>query len=441
MGVGHEPAWLQAFQSVSREKEAREREKERHAEALADTYKKLALKSLPLVSWQWEDGTKGSGQWKPFGDGVCQTLEILWQRLQLGGASTPETLDGLVLNPSKPKDLYDAVVCTRPGFEMHQKNTRTGYARPMRRAERGSAAAPAAPASSDMTEAQKTALSRTQASAAVDSSAAMSDLVKACEGAVATATADQVGEVLKYMSKCSLHINLDIFKDCGGRTLLQILCEEPRDPGPDGRMINLFELHDRFPGSRGGGSDNETARKGWERRMYGDTFEGKNFERPKYGNLNLLANLGGDARSRQYGKSYLVLKPGLWDRCTITSRDSSSSSAKLGNLGHCAHVLLDQLHEVASSAKRRNFVKSLLALSRGEDPKVKTGDLMRHYVEVQFHGEVIIPRDVAMVVLTDKDAAKARGLQTLVNQFTTMFNVPVFCITKSGRLVHAAGLA
>jgi hypothetical protein len=104
-------------------------------------------------------------------------------------------------------------------------------------------------------------------------------------------------------------------------------------------------------------------------------------------------------------------------------------------------VLLDQLREVAGKVKRRNFVKSLMALSRGEDPKVKTGDLMRHYVEVQFHGEVIIPRDVAMVVLADKDAAKARGHQTLVNQFTTMFNVPVFCITKSGRLVHAAGLA
>ena len=180
--------------------------------------------------------------------------------------------------------------------------------------------------------------------------------------------------------------------------------------------------------------------------MYGDTFEGKNFERPKYGNLNLLANLGGDARSRQYGKSYLVLKPGLWDRCTITSRDSSSSSAKLGNLSHCAHVLLDQLREVAT-VKRQNFVKSLLALSRGEDPKVKTGDLMRHYVEVQFHGEVIIPRDVAMVVLTDKDAAKvvltdkdaakARRHREVVGKFTKMFNVPVFCFTKGGRLMHA----
>jgi hypothetical protein len=171
--------------------------------------------------------------------------------------------------------------------------------------------------------------------------------------------------------------------------------------------------------------------------MYGNTFEGKNFERPKYGNLNLLANLGGDARSRQYGKSYLVLKPGLWDRCTITSRDSSSSSAKLGNLRHCAHVLLDQLREVKGKAKRRNFVKSLLALSRGEDPKVATGDLMRHYVEVQFHGEVIIPRDVAMVVLTDNDAAKARGHREVVGKFTKMFNVPVFCFTKGGRLMHA----
>ena len=67
---------------------------------------------------------------------------------------------------------------------------------------------------------------------------------------------------------------------------------------------------------------------------------------------------------------------------------------------------------------------------------------MRHYVEVQFHGEVIIPRDVAMVVLTDKDAAKARRHAVVVDQFTKMFNVPVFCVTKSGRgLVHAAGLA
>jgi hypothetical protein len=104
-------------------------------------------------------------------------------------------------------------------------------------------------------------------------------------------------------------------------------------------------------------------------------------------------------------------------------------------------VLLDQLREVADKAKRRNFVKSLLALSHGEDPKAETGDLMSDYVEVQFHGEVIIPRDVLRVVLADEDAAKARGHRAVVDQFTKMFDVPVFCITKSGRLMHAAGLA
>ena len=169
--------------------------------------------------------------------------------------------------------------------------------------------------------------------------------------------------------------------------------------------------------------------------MFGSVYDGKDQERPRYGNLNFLANRGGEAHARQYGKSYLKMKPRLIERCTVTSRDSSDAYAKMGTPKYCAHVLLDQYKMLKKTSHQRDFVRALLKLSRGEEPGSITRNLNKRYIEVQFHGDICVQRDVAMVVLSDEDAEKAQKHRGVVQRFKDLYNVDVYRITTTGRLV------
>ena len=399
-------------------------------------FQKLASQNKTFVAWEWN---QEEDHWERFEDPTFEELEIAWQRLEYESKTAPETLSGIKLNPAKPDDFYEVVLCTDPAQQMKQTNMRTNFERNVRR--RSIAASSSSSSSTlskcSLTDAQAAAREHARQHAEQAHAAVRSKLDKVFLKHDATATSERVDEVLRFVaSSTELHINIDVFKKVsGGRTLMQVLCDEPVDPGPDGRLLNLFELHRRYPGGRGGGSNNEAARRSWESRMFGSAFNGKDEERPRYGNLNVLANRGGDAHAGQYGKSYFKMKPRLGERCTITSRDSSDSGAKLGTLKHCAHVLLDQ-YSMLKKAEQRDFVRALLALSRGADPGSKTLNLTKCYIEVQILGDVRIQRDVTMLVLSDEDAEKAHKQHTaLVAKFKEQYNMDVCRITSTGRLV------
>ena len=60
---------------------------------------------------------------------------------------------------------------------------------------------------------------------------------------------------------------------------------------------------------------------------------------------------------------YLVLRPEVRARCTVTSEDSSSDEAELGTLDHCAHVILRMLQRCPDNATRRHLAEAFLQLS------------------------------------------------------------------------------
>ena len=166
--------------------------------------------------------------------------------------------------------------------------------------------------------------------------------------------------------------------------------------------------------------------------------------RPKYGNVNVLAHLKGDRKAAQYGKSYLVLRPGVRARCTITSADSSRPHAVLGTLQHCAHVLYKMLEVCPDDARRRHLVETFLTLATPTEEDANDAierrvtalremELNWDYMEVQIHGTLRFDRDVSMVVVHETDVHEGRDQDChgLWREFAAKFNVPCFKMTAN----------
>ena len=71
-------------------------------------------------------------------------------------------------------------------------------------------------------------------------------------------------------SLAALHMNIDPFKNIHGRALLELYCDDA-----EGRYRTLFET------GTGGGSLDLDRRRGWERRIFGDAYDGHDAARPK----------------------------------------------------------------------------------------------------------------------------------------------------------------
>ena len=64
------------------------------------------------------------------------------------------------------------------------------------------------------------------------------------------------------------------------------------------------------------------------------------FERVKYGTMNFTNDPKGVAVASGYGQSYLLLKPHVRDRCTITDMDSASNTATIATFRYINHLLM-----------------------------------------------------------------------------------------------------
>merc|ERR1712038_1648476 len=137
--------------------------------------------------------------------------------------------------------------------------------------------------------------------------------------------------------------------------ILQGFCETKR-------YMTLFDI------GTGGGCPDQDKRRKWERRLFGPVYDGFDSQRPRYGNLNLMAHLKGDKAATYYGKSYFVLKKHVRKRCTMTSCDSHRPEAELGTLSHCAHVLCHVV-DMCDLAKRPLLIKKIHRLATYDGKK------------------------------------------------------------------------
>eukprot|EP00929_Paragymnodinium_shiwhaense_P044839 TRINITY_DN22993_c0_g1_i1.p1 TRINITY_DN22993_c0_g1~~TRINITY_DN22993_c0_g1_i1.p1 ORF type:complete len:660 (+),score=227.94 TRINITY_DN22993_c0_g1_i1:55-2034(+) len=141
------------------------------------------------------------------------------------------------------------------------------------------------------------------------------------------------------------------------------------------------------------GLNNRKVREKWEHSLFQGAYDGcKDFERPKYGVLNVHNDYRGVVRAKQYGDCYMVLK-NVRLRTTFSPEDSANLKAeRLACLDFYAHVLdeytNDELQETLKVATTGRLGKSDTISDRG-----------LKYKEAQFHGEVAFLKHVDRIVL------------------------------------------
>lgn len=137
----------------------------------------------------------------------------------------------------------------------------------------------------------------------------------------------------------------------------------------------------------------------WEEHLFGGAYhrEGVGLdERPKYGALQLAGFPDGPAP--RFGSCYLLLKPEVNSRCTLSFAGSQEQEAlqQSGSFNFPQRVL----EALMQAAQRDGQVLGLGAgdfFDRLAVPKSEAGRALDSFIEVQIHGPVLLERDVEAV--------------------------------------------
>ncbi len=208
---------------------------------------------------------------------------------------------------------------------------------------------------------------------------------------------------------------------------LELLCRYVREKAPisihvdtnrkvydHGNMKLWSDTHYRnqFETNSSNGSLNPSARKNVEKRMFGHAHSLSPFERVKYGTLNGTRSANGVARAQAYGESFLSFKTSVRPRVTICAGDSLDCTRATGTLDHCCHVFMEMDDEE---------LQNIVNIARGQHVS-QSSFAHRRYIELQFHGELQLHRDVqyvALGVLTNYE---------VMRKFQQRTNVPLLTI-------------
>jgi len=169
-------------------------------------------------------------------------------------------------------------------------------------------------------------------------------------------------------------------------------------------MMSAFNTdthyRNQFETECSGGLLKPAVRKKWESDLFTgayDTPDVLDFDRCKYGVINVMNDYRGVVRCLQYGDSYIVLKD-VRLRCTFSPMDSANLKAdRLAVLDFYAHVLMEY-----SDAELKETVR----VANGKDKTTSIGDstvvAQMKYKEAQIHGEINLKEHVDRLVADDR---------------------------------------
>eukprot|EP00930_Biecheleria_cincta_P045374 TRINITY_DN31282_c0_g1_i1.p1 TRINITY_DN31282_c0_g1~~TRINITY_DN31282_c0_g1_i1.p1 ORF type:complete len:677 (+),score=132.93 TRINITY_DN31282_c0_g1_i1:190-2031(+) len=145
------------------------------------------------------------------------------------------------------------------------------------------------------------------------------------------------------------------------------------------------------------GLNNREVRERWERDLFQGAYDGcKDFERPKYGVLNVHNDYRGVVRAAQYGDCYMILKD-FRLRTTFSPEDSANLKAeRLACLDYYAHVLNEYTDQELVET-----LKVAVTGKIGSSDSIASSGLK--YKEAQYHGEVAFAQHVERIVLPQVD--------------------------------------
>jgi hypothetical protein len=146
----------------------------------------------------------------------------------------------------------------------------------------------------------------------------------------------------------------------------------------------------------------DNARANAENLMFGKRYNNAlGRERVKYGALNICADPQGSAPAHSYGDAYLLLKPHMRMRVTVTPCDSfalTDASPKVATPDNFAHLLADKLHVTDADLRQALEIGSQLLQSDARPQKTVEG----LYREIQIHGPILFKQDIDAVVIPTK---------------------------------------
>lgn len=180
------------------------------------------------------------------------------------------------------------------------------------------------------------------------------------------------------------------------------------------RLLRDTHYRSQFETGTSRGSLCRDSRRLWESRMFGGRYNSaSNAERVKYGTV-MLDESRGNTLKWQFGVSFLVLRDEtMRQRTSLCQHDSSDATSEMGTLAHCAHVL---------AACRSKDLGGLLRLSQMAAPETAraTPDKGGRW-ECQYHGDVVLNRDVAALVVSPWDVAAAKELKLDITDLAQRF--------------------
>ncbi|CAB9526425.1 Protein of unknown function (DUF3626) [Seminavis robusta] len=179
----------------------------------------------------------------------------------------------------------------------------------------------------------------------------------------------------------------------------------------DTHYRNLFET------STSGGGRDKNARGKWESDMFGGSYNSSactNFDKPKYGCLNVSGDIQGVNSARRYGNLFMILQPHVRYRSTFFNKDTGAfvATATLATHEFYAHVL-DGYNDNDLSAVV-NVCKSTRVGG--------TRSTCTTYKEVQIHGPVCLATDIQALSVPGHYGTAGEALKKDVLEFQKKAN-------------------
>lgn len=178
-------------------------------------------------------------------------------------------------------------------------------------------------------------------------------------------------------------------------------------------FVNDRFYRNQFETGTSGGTLCRKTRIGWEDKIFDSIYHHSNdFDRVKYGVLNIVNDPRGVKSCSYYGNSYLILKDNMVRFRTSFASGDTSGNVELATLEHYAHVLI-----TFSDSE----IKDVISVATGEKKFTSSHNISR-YKEVQFHGPLQFNRDFDTLVLNEI-YLNDNKIKNLAEEFTKNNNI------------------
>lgn len=153
------------------------------------------------------------------------------------------------------------------------------------------------------------------------------------------------------------------------KNIFEIFIENPK-------LKNIFEVVHN--------SSYLSVRKEAEDLLFAKVYQNcEPIDRPKYGSINIVKNIGGDINAKGYGDICLHYKNDIKSRITFTYQDSFTNQTYICTYKYFEHILYHLY---------KDDIKKLIDII---DNKKK--ERLLTYIEAQIHGDVDISRDIESI--------------------------------------------